>query len=145
MKVVSAVILRDDRVLLQQRAPKRDYPWTWECPGGKMEEGENPVGALSRELIEEVGLLLSDGTIEAKAVYETMFRPPEVKKEFNIEFHVVEPRRGWMPQLHDGVGLGWFTWGEMKLLTLTPGNGRLVFHLSQRDGFRYLTHGRWRR
>jgi ADP-ribose pyrophosphatase YjhB (NUDIX family) len=50
-----AVIVRDGRVLLGRR---RDDPGAgrWDLPGGFLEEGEDAVAALRREVLEETGL-----------------------------------------------------------------------------------------
>jgi 8-oxo-dGTP diphosphatase len=53
----AGIIVRDDgRFLLGQRPQGSFYPGYWEFPGGKVEPGESPAGALSRELDEELGL-----------------------------------------------------------------------------------------
>ena len=52
---VQAVILGDDGVLLAVRNDLRG----WELPGGRLEEGESPEGALRREIREETGLELA--------------------------------------------------------------------------------------
>ena len=60
MKVVlvSAVALldKDNRVLLAQRPKGKSMEGIWEFPGGKVEPGESPEGALVRELHEELGI-----------------------------------------------------------------------------------------
>ena len=54
---VAAVIVTDGRVLLGRRAPSRTYyPDCWDLFGGHVEENESLVGALRRELLEELGL-----------------------------------------------------------------------------------------
>src|SRR5260370_1039134 len=55
----SAVMLAVDdrkRILLvrQYRLPARQY--LWEIPAGRMDEGETPLQAAKRELIEETGI-----------------------------------------------------------------------------------------
>ncbi len=58
--VVVAVIERGDRrLLIGQRRRKDTSPLKWEFPGGKVEEGETPDAALSRELREELGATLA--------------------------------------------------------------------------------------
>ena len=56
--LVSAVALidRDGRVLLAQRPEGKSMAGLWEFPGGKVEGGETPEGALVRELYEELGI-----------------------------------------------------------------------------------------
>lgn len=57
LHVVAAVIRRDDgHLLLSRRPPHVDQGDLWEFPGGKRQDGETRVRALSRELHEELGL-----------------------------------------------------------------------------------------
>lgn len=62
MKIVNVavgVILRSDRVFLAKRAVNVHQGGKWEFPGGKIEIGESPTEALKRELLEEVGILIT--------------------------------------------------------------------------------------
>jgi 8-oxo-dGTP diphosphatase len=62
MEVVCAVIQDEqDRVLAAQRPPGKAQAGRWEFPGGKIEQGESPEGALAREIEEELGCILSLG------------------------------------------------------------------------------------
>lgn len=54
VRVVAAVIWRDDRVYAAQRG-YGDMKDGWEFPGGKVEKGEAPEQALRREAREELG------------------------------------------------------------------------------------------
>ena len=53
IEVVAAIIRREDEVFATQRGYGDWKDW-WEFPGGKMELGETPEGALKREIREEL-------------------------------------------------------------------------------------------
>ena len=72
--VVCAVIERDGRVLLCQRAEGKQLAGQWEFPGGKVEDGEEMGAALEREIREELGCGVAVG--EALAPVEHTY--PEV-------------------------------------------------------------------
>ena len=55
-RVVAALILKSNRILICQRTRHQVMPLKWEFPGGKIEEGEQPRNALHRELDEELGI-----------------------------------------------------------------------------------------
>jgi 8-oxo-dGTP diphosphatase len=59
VEVVAAVITRPDgSFLLGQRPAGKVYAGYWEFPGGKVEPGESAPAALSRELHEELGIVV---------------------------------------------------------------------------------------
>jgi 8-oxo-dGTP diphosphatase len=55
---VVAAVLEDGagHVLVAQRPAHKHLALKWEFPGGKVERGESPEAALSRELREELGI-----------------------------------------------------------------------------------------
>src|SRR5579883_2587994 len=65
--VCAGVILRSGMVLLARRAPGRRHAGLWEFPGGRVEDGETPAAALSRELREELGIEAVVGQEVARA------------------------------------------------------------------------------
>ena len=54
--VAAIIVLEDGRYLLQHRddIPQIWYPDHWGCFGGAVDEGEDPITALKRELHEEI-------------------------------------------------------------------------------------------
>ena len=58
IEVVAAIIRREGRIFATQRGYGEWKDW-WEFPGGKMEPGETPEGALRREIREELSAEIS--------------------------------------------------------------------------------------
>ncbi len=54
-------VLNDEgKILLIRRAGNDSYyPNFWECPGGKLDQGQNITQAREREVLEETGLLVN--------------------------------------------------------------------------------------
>lgn len=59
--VVAAALVRDGRVLAARRSAPHRLAGGWEFPGGKVEPGEDEVGALARECHEELGVEVAVG------------------------------------------------------------------------------------
>ncbi len=68
-RVVAALILRNDEVLICQRTKHQSMPLKWEFPGGKIETGEQPRDALRRELEEELGINATIGDEVSRIVH----------------------------------------------------------------------------
>ncbi|NQZ65657.1 MAG: (deoxy)nucleoside triphosphate pyrophosphohydrolase [Mycoplasmatales bacterium] len=82
IKVVAAIIEKDDKILSMQRNNKGFLKNKWEFPGGKIEKGEEISEAIIREIKEEL-----DVEIKAKnIVHKTNYEYPS----FNIELTFVE-------------------------------------------------------
>lgn len=62
VRVVVAVIEKEDEFLIAERPADKPAAGLWEFPGGKVETGESDLHALLRELDEELGIDLGFAT-----------------------------------------------------------------------------------
>lgn len=130
IEVVSAVIIRNGRILLTQRRGDKDFPFTWECPGGKVDGNESHHAAILRELQEELGLD-EVHAIAQNPIWCGKFENMVVRREraeifllfYRVELSRTDPLE---PSPEEGQGIGWFTADEMRRLTLAPGNQRAL-------------------
>lgn len=63
IRVVAAVIQKNERYLITQRRPSAVLPLLWEFPGGKVEEGESDALALRREVLERLAVEIDVGQL----------------------------------------------------------------------------------
>ena len=118
--VVAAVLQQaDGRFLLAQRPPGKAYAGYWEFPGGKVEDGETPVVALSRELHEELG-------IDVTTAY------PWIIREFDYPHAAVRLHffrvRAWRGELQsrEAQALAWQQLDAINVAPLLPANGPIL-------------------
>ena len=69
VRVVAAVIRRDDRIFATQRGYGA-FKDGWEFPGGKIEPGETPGQALVREIWEELDTQIQVGDLIERVEYD---------------------------------------------------------------------------
>ena len=69
IKVVAGLICKDDHVFATQRGYGNYKDW-WEFPGGKVEAGETPEQALTREIREELAAEISVGEYLTTVEYD---------------------------------------------------------------------------
>lgn len=62
IEVVAAIIIKDNQVFATQRGYGQWQGW-WEFPGGKIEPGETPEAALTREIREELNAEITVGDL----------------------------------------------------------------------------------
>jgi len=56
INVTCAIIVKDNKILVTQRSEKMKLPLKWEFPGGKLEENENEIDCVKREIKEEINI-----------------------------------------------------------------------------------------
>jgi 8-oxo-dGTP diphosphatase len=121
--IVVAAALADGagRVLLQRRAPGRAMAGLWEFPGGKVERGELPEGALVRELREELGIEVAAGDLEPACFASA----PAGEDHMILLLYACRRWRG-EPRPLDAAALLWARPDEMRALAMPPADAPLI-------------------
>ena len=119
--VAAGVIVRSDgRFLLGRRAPGSFYPGYWEFPGGKVEPGESPAEALTRELDEELNLRIE--RLYPWLVRTHAYEHARVRLHF---FEVAQWQGEICARIHDA--LAWVMPGDMDApAPMLPANGPIL-------------------
>lgn len=124
--VCAALIARPDgRILISQRPPNRRMSGFWEFPGGKVELGEDPRGALVRECREELGCL-----VEVGSIYESVFHRSG-NHCILLLFYLARVLEG-EPQSMENNELAWVTPAEMENYKLLEADQPLVLMFGRR-------------
>jgi 8-oxo-dGTP diphosphatase len=105
--VAGGLILGETGLLLV-RNRRRDGSHDWSPPGGVIEPGESTVDGLTREVVEETGVEVSDWR---GPVYEVHVDAPDMGWRARVEAHVAESYQGEL-RVDDPDGIvvdvGWF-------------------------------------
>lgn len=65
---VHMIITKDGKILLQKRKGSKLWPGYYALPAGHIDEGENQYDALSREAVEELGIIIKPEDIKKSYV-----------------------------------------------------------------------------
>lgn len=113
IRVVGAVIVRDESILCAQRSAAGQLPWLWEFPGGKIESGESPQEALVREIYEELRCDISVGEMVTTTTHEYEFAIIELQTYFCV-------LNQGNPLSHEHENLIWLTPQALTSLEWAP-------------------------
>ncbi|HLK47604.1 MAG TPA: (deoxy)nucleoside triphosphate pyrophosphohydrolase [Bryobacteraceae bacterium] len=91
-QVVAAILERDGQILIGRRKPGQAHPLKWEFPGGKVEAGETPEHALTRELEEELGIRQATGQEITRYPYAYPGKNPIELIFYRVVSYSGEPR-----------------------------------------------------
>jgi 8-oxo-dGTP diphosphatase len=127
--VTAALIIEQGKILVTQRKKDSSHGLLWEFPGGKVKEGEEPRGALRRELKEEL-----DVEVEVGMIFDAVFYSyPEYPILLLVYRCQIE--KGFLKPIgcHD---LRWVNLQELEKLAMPPADDPIRKHLgSFEEGF----------
>ncbi|MFE5591664.1 (deoxy)nucleoside triphosphate pyrophosphohydrolase [Streptomyces sp. NPDC056549] len=103
--VVAGALYDQGRLLAARRSAPVELAGRWELPGGKLEPGESPEGALVRELREELGVEVEPGE---QLPGEWPLKPGYVLRVWTARLLSGEPR-----PLEDHDELRWLARSEL--------------------------------
>ena len=122
MPVVAAALVDEiGRVLLQRRPAGKAMAGLWEFPGGKMEPGETPEAALTRELHEELGIEVD----EAAMTPACFASAPIGEQRLVLLLFLVEHWSG-TPTALEAEALAWARPQEMRAFAMPPADLPLI-------------------
>jgi 8-oxo-dGTP diphosphatase len=130
--VVAALIRSSDGLLLlQQGLPGKRHAGLYEFPGGKVDSGETPRGALVREVSEELGLVIEPGALRPAGFAEEA--AAEGRSALVLMLYT-SLRWSGQPEAREGQTWAWFTPEEAWAAPLAPMDRELLDQV--RDGGR---------
>lgn len=121
--VVAAILFKDNKVLIAQRADDDPLAGYWEFPGGKIEEGESPEESLNREMKEEFCI-----TIEVEEFFESSLFTYEKGTIRLLGYFCRWVAGELLPQVHNNYA--WAEINELANYTFAPADRPLVAKLS---------------
>ena len=122
--VAVALVDVDGRVLIAQRPQGKTLAGFWEFPGGKVEDGEAPEASLSRELQEELGIVVNGACLA----------PLTFASHAYDDFHLLMPLyicRKWegFVQAREGQALKWVGAKTLRDFSMPPADAPLIPYL----------------
>lgn len=122
--VAVGVIVRQQQVLLALRSSNQHQGGKWEFPGGKVEPDETVAQALTRELLEEVAINVT----ETSSFMQLEYAYPE--KTVLLDIYLVTDFTG-EPHGLEGQPLQWVNIADLSSIEFPDANQPIVERLQQ--------------
>ena len=123
IEVVAAVIFDENKILVSQR-DGGDMAGRWEFPGGKIETGETHEQALKREIMEELGIIISVDSFLLTIEYDY--------PEFHLVMHCYQCAILFgAPRLLTHSAVKWISPQELDSIDWLPADIQVVDYLKK--------------
>ena len=113
IKVVAAVIVKENKFLIARRREGKHLEFRWEYPGGKVENNENEKESLKRELKEEFDISASIDDYITESFYQYD------KTKINLKAYFVKNYTGAI-KLTDHDKINWIKIDELNNYEFAP-------------------------
>ncbi|MFN3835776.1 MAG: (deoxy)nucleoside triphosphate pyrophosphohydrolase [Glycocaulis sp.] len=123
-----ALVDPDGRVLIAQRPDGKALAGFWEFPGGKIEPGEHPEGAIVRELREELGVEPCERCLQPFAFSS---HPLQDGRHLLMPLYVCRKWDGF-PDPKEGQRIAWVMPRDLNSYRLLPADIPLAAELRDR-------------
>jgi 8-oxo-dGTP diphosphatase len=108
----------------------------WEMPGGQVEEGEDIISALKREVLEETRVHIEIKKLSA--IYSSISEPPKVILDFFSEY-----RGGDIKADNEILDVGWFSREEILAIVESDiMKYRIRWLLENQNNIRLASYGK---
>lgn len=119
IEVAAAIIRSEEKILICQRARKKNCELLWEFPGGKIELGENGEQCVVRECQEEL-----DVTIKPfRKVFDVI--AAYANGDIHLRFYECEILTG-MPMAKEHQAIQWVAKDELSQYTFCPADQEMI-------------------
>ena len=119
IRVVAAIIRKDNKIFATQRG-YGDFKDGWEFPGGKIEEGESPEHAITREIKEELDADIVIGDLLTTVEYDY----PEFHLSMNCFWAELAPESEMKLLEHEAAK--WLSIDEIDTVEWLPADVQVV-------------------
>ena len=126
--VSAGLLTRSSRLFICQRRANDQHASKWEFPGGKVENGEDAIACLQRELEEELGIQASVGEV----LHQTVHPYPNGPSVALTFFHVPSYQGTLINKIFETVA--WVKPSELLHYDFLEGDVAFVTQLA---------HGQW--
>jgi 8-oxo-dGTP diphosphatase len=123
INVVGGIIVDENKILIAQRSNQKDHPLKWEFPGGKIQENENPIEALKREIKEELSIDIK----KSKFLLDYQYDYQDIKK-IHLYFYKIDEYVGKVKNIEHNQLL-WIQRNHLEKLDFLDGDRMIIDHI----------------